>query len=245
MDTIPFGERLLDLLERVQPPRTQAWLAAKSGIPASTISRMLKGDRNPTPDVIESLAPVLGVEPLLLVAGTDAESRFKDSGDWIRKGNYEAAVRKLVEYETRLNDADIQARTATDAHERECSRRADLERQLSQAHLDLDRRRWDIEDLRDQDRRLQDQGRQLRSDLRRYQEGLYRAVTEVASLRAGMSSLAEELSSTKKSSRASTILAGVAAFTGVVTVAHFLVKDGGKDDEGPPAPDGSPQARGQ
>lgn len=223
--TQPFSLRLQQVLEGVLPPRTQAWLAEESGIPASTISRLLRGERQPTPTVVESLAPVLGLEPALLVKGTDAEVRFQESGDWIRRANYEAAVRRLAEADLRANELEGRLKVAIDtldrtkeALEKESRARCERERQLGDAHLQLERATRDLAEMRDQNG-------QLRGDLRRHQTALTAAVAEVATLRAKMSELADLLSKTTTSSRASAILAGVAAFTGAVTVAHFLSQD--------------------
>jgi transcriptional regulator with XRE-family HTH domain len=224
--SISFGTKLQSLLDGLQPVRTQTWLSEESGVPASTISRLLKGDRNPTPAVIESLAPVLGVEPSFLVQGTDAETRFQESGEWIKKANYEAVVRKLSEYEARMNDMSTELRIAREGIARESAARKDLEGQRSKYHLQLDWARRDLEEAKEQNR-------QSREDLKRHREGLKGAVAEIASLRAKLKELADELASTSKSGRATAILSGVAAFTGVLTVAHFLTQDAEPEEDRP------------
>ena len=216
-NVIAFGARLLEHLEALRPPRTQAWLAEESGVSTSVISRIVSGDRPPTPAVIESLAPMLGVEPSHLVFGTDAEARYRASGELVRKEMYEATARQVADDQVRI--AELERRLE--------SLPATLE-ELGRTHHDLDRARRDLGDLRIANK-------ELRADVHRYQNGLAQAVAKYAALQSQLATLASELSSTSKASRASAILAAVGAITGVVTVAHFL-----SDDEPPIQSDSPP-----
>jgi hypothetical protein len=176
-----------------------------------TISRILRGDRNATPDVIESVAPVLGLEPRHLVKGTDAEERYAQSGELVKRSMYDAVVGTLADYETRINDLESKLRVTSEA-------RAKDQTELSNVHQALARAE------QDRDRAKDDNVRLLESN-REYRAGLTRAVTEIANLQAKLQMLGEELGTTKKSSRAAAILAGVAAFSGVVTLASLLNRD--------------------
>jgi transcriptional regulator with XRE-family HTH domain len=58
--TIPIRKRIQARLDELN--QTPAWLAEKAGVPRSTITRILRGERNPTPETLHEIAPVLGVE---------------------------------------------------------------------------------------------------------------------------------------------------------------------------------------
>jgi transcriptional regulator with XRE-family HTH domain len=214
---IAFRERLKATLGALVPPRKQNWLAEQSGIAPSTISRILAGDRNPTPEVIESLAPVLGMEPHQLVRGTDAEEAYVKSGEFVKRSMYDAVVGKLAEYEARNNDLTAKLHVANEA-------RAKNQTELGGLHQELARVSHDCERVREDNRLLRDSNRD-------YRGALTRAVTQIANLQAKLKILGEELGTTKQSSRTAAILAGVAAFTGVVTLASLLHNDGDASDE--------------
>lgn len=203
---IPFGRKLQERLDEFQPPRSQTWLAEEAGISTSFLSRLIRGDRNPTPAVIESLAPVLGIEPMHLVSGTDAEGRYLQSGELVKKEIYEAAARQLAANQVLIADLQERVKDLPLAHA-----------QLGQTLRDLDLLRRDADDLRSDNK-------QLRQDLQKYRSALEQAVAEYSALQGQLKTLADELAGTKKSSRASAILAAVGAFTGAVTMTHFLNK---------------------
>jgi transcriptional regulator with XRE-family HTH domain len=205
---IAFREKLRACLGALEPPRNQNWLAEQSGIPPSTISRILKGDRNATPEVIESLAPVLGMDPAYLVKGTDAEDRYVKSNDLVNRSMYDAVVGTLAEYEARVNDLEGKLRVLGEA-------RAKDHEELSRVHQALARAESDRDEVREENRRLTASNQD-------YRAGLSRAVKVIANLQADLKMLGDELATTKKSSRAAAILAGVAAFSGVVTLATYL-----------------------
>jgi len=203
---VPFGQRLIQCIEALRPPRTQAWVAEETGIPTSSISRLISGTRNPTPAVIESLAPVLGLEPGQLVAGTDAEARYLHSGDFVKKEIYEAAAQQLAVDQFQI--AELQEQLAAFPS---------VSSKLGETLRELDLVRRDASELRTDNK-------QLRSDMQRYRHALEQAVAAYSTLQGQLKTLADELSDTRKSSRASAILAAVGAFTGAVTVTHFLAK---------------------
>jgi transcriptional regulator with XRE-family HTH domain len=219
---IPFGQRLHALLEQHQPRLSQAWLADRSGLDRSLISRIIRCERPPTSETIHVLAPALQVDVADLVRGTDAESRLHETSNFVHREAYEAAIRTLTEYEARLRDMDARVRASEEGLTREEGRRKEAERAASQAHLDI---QWAQRDLADAKVHIQRQAHELKQ----YQHALSKAVAEIGVLQAQFRELSGELASAKKSSRAGAILAGVAAITGVVTAAHFL----GDDDDEP------------
>lgn len=52
-------------------------------------------ERGATPEVIISIAGVFGIDLSILVNGTDAESRFTESGEWVPKHVFMAVAQKL------------------------------------------------------------------------------------------------------------------------------------------------------
>lgn len=229
---IPFGQRLHALLEQHEPPLSQAWLADRSGLDRSLISRIIRCERNPTSEALQSLAPALQMDIADLVRGTNAESRLHETSNLVQRQAYESAIRTLTEYEARLRDLDAQMRASREALVQEERRRKQAERETSEAHLQI---QWAQRDLTDAKTHIQQQAQ----DLRQYQQALFKAVAEIGVLQTQFRELNEELASTKKSSRAGAILAGVAAITGVVTVAHFLGED---DNEPASSPEPEPKA---
>lgn len=226
-----FGQRLASLLKQLEPKRSQAWLAERTGLDRSLVSRLLRDERVPTADALQCLAPALGVDVADLVRGTDAELRLHQVTQTVRRSDYEAVVQKLAEYEGHDGELRARVRTLEEALTREEDSRTNAQHAASEAHMLREHAERDLRHARETARRLE-------LDLRRHRDALARAATEVAALRTRFRELQAELGSTAKSARTTAILAGVAAFTGVVTVAHFL----GADDA--PAPiEGTPIKR--
>jgi hypothetical protein len=92
---IPIGERILGLL--VQVGESAAWLAEKSGVERSTVSRAVKGERHPSLETLSAFAPVLGVTLDELVTGTTAAARVKDAQSLVSRDHYDAAVQQPVD----------------------------------------------------------------------------------------------------------------------------------------------------
>ncbi len=110
MEITPIGKRIEDLLESMG--KSQGWLAEKSGLQRSTIGRIVKGTRSPTPQTLAEIAPVLGVEVAQLVVGTDAAERVEEAQQWIARSHYAAAVSQVVEFEKQANDLKSKLRDA-------------------------------------------------------------------------------------------------------------------------------------
>lgn len=224
---IRFGERLSQVLESLQPPRNQAWLAEMAQLERSTISRLVRGERSPTLDTVQAIAPFLGMTVEELLRGTDAEVRIMEEAetvrsDWgVRREDYDAVVQKLVDYEGRLHDLERKARAAQDAQAQEEQKRKMVVMELQEKKLHLERLEWEMS-------HKEEQVRALEAELQRYREALHKAVAEVSSLRANLKILAEEVKSNTRSSRTAAILAG-AALVGVVTAATYLGNNNGQE----------------
>ncbi len=211
---IPFGQRLSELLETQGEHASQAWLATRTGLDRSLISRVIRGERPPTAETLQCLATALGVDVAALVAGTDAETRLEEAADHVRRADYEAAVGKLIEYEGRVREVENRLRATEEALVSERETRKQAERAAAAAQQELEQAVAHVTALRAQS---EAQARELV----RYQHALARAVAQFDALKA-------RIDETKNSSKAASVLAGIAAVTGVATIAHFL-----GDDEAP------------
>jgi transcriptional regulator with XRE-family HTH domain len=224
--SIPFHRRLQELLEQRGGDATQAWLADRSGLDRSLVSRLMRGDRMPTAETLLCIAPALEVSITQLVTGTDAEDRLEDASSLVRRSDYEGAVKKVIEYEGVIGDLRVRLGSLEETlGHSERSRRA-AEQDRAQATADGDRARTELRGVR---ARLQQQ----QAELERYQHALARAVAEFGALQTQLNALKKELGDAKNSSKAAAVLAGIGAVTGVATLAHFL--DGAPRKPGPRA----------
>lgn len=223
MDPLPFSERLQELLRGRGLEGSQAWLSERSGVDRSLISRIITGDRSPTAETLQALAPALGLDVVALVAGTDAASRLSAVADHVRRSDFEEAVGKVIEYEEKNRDLEARRRSLDDQLMREKQARRAAEEALNVARAAGEKAEQELVELRDR--------HEVQSDeLRRHREALQRAISEFSTLKSRVAELERELGETKKSSRVSALLAGVAAVTSVATLAHFL------GDPPPPQP---------
>lgn len=210
---IPIGERIQLRLDEIG--QTASWLADRVGVSRSTITRIIKGERNPTPETLQEIAPVLGVDLDQLAAGTDAAERVKEAHNLVARKDYEEAVRQVIEYQRQATDLTATVRELRERaeHERERARcaREDAAKAAERCAA--------MEFERDTARRL---ARDHEEEARRYREGLERAVADVAQLQAQVRELGAAVDAGRNSSRVGAILAGVAA---VVSVASYLGDD--------------------
>jgi len=209
----PIRERIQARLDELN--ENAAWLAEKVGVSRSTITRILNGERNPTPETLHEIAPVLGVEITQLVAGTDAAERVKEAQNIVSRHDYEGAVRQVIEYERKANDLAAHVRDLTAKCDEERQRVRKLSEELGEQH----RACSTLRDERDRARREQAHADQ---DARRYREGLEKAVADVVTLRAHVRELGAAVESGHMTGRIGAILAGVAA---AVSVASYLGND--------------------
>lgn len=198
---VPVRVRIQQLLDAAH--KNPAWLAEKAGVPRSTISRVLRGDRIPTAETLQCVAPVLGVTLAELVHGTEVVDRVKDAQELVHRRDYEAAVQKMIEYERKANDLEVRLR-----YQEEQSRK-DLGNALSE---------------RDQARRDA-----LRNEVeaRRYRQGFDRAIADVEKLREQVRELGATARNGVWTSRAAAIMASIAA---AWSVANYFKNDTDGDD---------------
>lgn len=219
---IAFADRIAGLLQTLQPPRTQRWLAEESGLSTATISRLLSGRRHADVATIESLAPVLGVDPASLVRGTDAEARVAEASEWVRRREYEVAVERVrtLEAELRQSRTDLQLRDSELEVERR--HRSDAEAQVHESMMKLSELQRECEIARQDKEVLGRAMTDFQSDLLRHRSALDLAANKIEELRGIIERLEGKLEELGRTSMATKVLAGVAAFTGVVTAATLL-----------------------
>lgn len=223
-----IGARIAGLLNRQGKP--QAWLAKQALIEPSTVSRVIKGSRCPTIETLEHIAQALGITVAHLVHGTDAEKLLEEAARLIPREHYEAAVSKVAEYETKIYDLESRLRTVEDQLRSERERREVAVRERCQLQIGLDRAEHDRTEA-------QKHIRGLSTDLREHRQALHLAVAEVSTLRSQLTELAVDLKENGRTARTTALLAGIAAFTGGVTVANFLrrTQAGSQNEGGAPA----------
>jgi transcriptional regulator with XRE-family HTH domain len=218
---VPFGQRLQELLDARGPEASQAWLAKRSGVDRSLISRVVKGKREATIETLECLAPALDLKLPDLVCGTDAEPRLREGDGLVRRADYDEAVSRFIEYERKNRDLDARVRAMSETLDREQAARRAAEQGKRDAMERVDRANERLADI-------QSRYTTQTKELLRYQEALGRAVSQFSLLKKRIEDLQKELGDAKQSSRMASVLAGVAAVTGVATIAHFLGEDDNK-----------------
>lgn len=221
---VPIGRRIQALLDDLN--QTPAWLAEMVGVSRSTVTRILKGERNPTPETIQEIAPVLGLTVAQLANGTDAAERVKQAKDLVARSDYEEAIRHCLDYERTARDAGVQLRDtrAELESQREAARRANTEVR------EAIERAARMEAERDEAIRS---ARHHEEDARRYQEALKKAVTDVARLHEQVRELGKAVDAGRKTGHIGAILAGVAA---AVSVATYLNSDAQPKTPSPESP---------
>lgn len=222
---LPVRDRIRALLDQLG--QSQAWLADKMGVERSTVTRVIKGTRNPTPKTLQDMAPVLGVSLEQLVTGTDAEDRVQEAQSLVPRSAIDDAIRKVIEYERKVNDMAARNRDLTDAANRE----RDLARDARAERVELQNQVAFVTEERDRARR---DARHHEQDARRYREGLGRAVADVAQLQGKVKELGAAVQAGNQTGKVAAILAGVAA---VVSVANYIGKNDSDDDDRPRAGD--------
>jgi transcriptional regulator with XRE-family HTH domain len=212
---IPFQIRLLELLEGLGPHATQSWLADRSGIDRSLISRLARGEREPTIETLQCLAPVLGVEVDALVAGTDAQARLENGGDSVRRSHLEGAVSKMMAYESTIADLEARCRTLGETVAQEQASRKSAEQAARSATAAAEHAATNLRELH---ARFDAQGKELA----RSRDMLAQAVADLSALKKQGMELERELQQTQKSSKATALLAALSAATGMATLTHFI-----------------------
>jgi transcriptional regulator with XRE-family HTH domain len=216
---IDFNERLGALLAERKAEGGQAWLARVSGLEPSTISRLLRDkERLPARETLEALAPALGTTVEVLVEGTTAAERLRSGPEFVSAEQFQHAVTTMLAFERRTNDAEAHLRDARQALN------AELERTRA-ARADNDRLRSDLEDARANIRALEQERDNLKSALEDHRKALEKAVFDICQLQAHVGELKKLAEASKTSATTGALLAGIAAITGLATVAHYLSED--------------------
>lgn len=203
---VTIGVRIQGLLDELG--HNAAWLSDKVGVSRSTITRILRGERNPTPETLQEIAPILGRSLAQLVANTDAAERVKEAQELVARKDYEAAVRQVIEFERRAHDLQGHLRDANEELRLERDRRRRLSEELEQCRQERDGAKR--------------QALHNEQDARRYREALEKAVADVALLQAQVQELGAAVEAGRRTGRVGAILAGVAA---AVSVASYLGSD--------------------
>lgn len=217
---VPVGQRIHAILQQLG--QNPAWLAEKAGVERSTVTRIIKGDRNPTAETLSNLAPILGLTLDALVVGTDAAARVADAANLVSRAHFEDAVQQVITYERKANDLEDQARRLRDALEQEQAHRASAEAKLEQAQK-----------AAEEARRMA--GRHEQAALR-YQRAFEQAVADVGRLQTQVAELGQAVDRGRQTGRIAAILAGTAA---IASVATYLGTDATK-----PAAKASPSTKG-
>lgn len=200
---VPIHQRIDKLLTGIS--QNASWLAERAGVERSTITRILRGERNPTPETLCLIAPVLGVTVEQLVVGTDAEERVEGARKLIDRAHYDDAVRQFIDAEKRATSGEAHIRELKEIVQQEIDRRRKAERQLEI-----------VEHERDEEKRRANTNEH---DAQRYKVAFERAFQDVARLQTELQELAAAVDSSKRTGHVAVILAGVAA---VASVANYL-----------------------
>jgi transcriptional regulator with XRE-family HTH domain len=215
---LSFGTHLRELLAARGDEATQSWLAKRSGVDSSLISRIMAGGRPPTLDTLQALAPALEMDLSELVAGTDAESRLAAGPDHVRLSDYQEAVGKVIEYETKIRDVESRGRALQGAVDKEERARRTAESRVNDLGTELLQNAEKLKDALAQIERQQETIGALTT-------ALQRAISEFSLLKTRVDTLRAELARTGQTAAANLILAGIGAAAGAATMAYFLRKD--------------------
>ena len=202
---IAIGERIQKLLGDLN--QTPAWLAERVGVSRSTITRILKAERNPVAETLQDIAPVLGVTLAQLVLGTDAAERVKASDQFVARSDYDSAVRQVIEFEGQVRLLTSRLRDLSTEVEIEKGRAREV---VTRAERDIARAEHEREQA------IQ-KCSQLETEVRRYRAALKKAVGDVAQLHAQVRELGAAVEASRSTGRVAAILAGVAAAVSVAT----------------------------
>ncbi len=234
---VSFADRLGELLAARKAEGAQAWLAKLSGLEPSTISRLLRGERQPTRETLDLIATSLGVTVEDLVEGTSAAERARTGPDYISLEQYQHAIATVHAFERRANDAE------TRAHDLQVEN-TELGDRLRKGRAEADAAQRAQAESEATIAKLESENARLRKDLEAHRQGLETAAAEVSRVNAQLDELKRLAQSTNKTASLTAFLAGIAAVGTVVTVDQYLRRDQKEPGPAPPA-DGevSPRAK--
>lgn len=221
-DTVPFGQRLSELLTARKPDGGgQAWLAKRAGIEASTVSRWLRNERLPSLDTLEVVAPVLELSVEELVDGTNVSERSRSGPEFVPIAQYQQAVATLLDFERKSNEAEARLRDAQVSLAEERAARKEV--------------RSELQELQDRLERETSANSSLQAEVERYRKALEKAVADIWTLNAHLADIEHVAKASAKSGRTTAVLAAIAAITGTATVAHYIGKNQATNPRAPKA----------
>lgn len=202
---IAIGTKIARLLEARD--QSAAWLADRVGVPRSTISRIIRAERNPTADTLREVAIALAMSPEELVAGTRTACPEADPIPAVPREHFDTAMEQLLRLERETMDLRARVREAEEALATERARRvAD-----STEHAAMAGRVAAAEE----------KARFHQEEARRYHDALELAVLDVSRLRTEVENLSKATENGSSVSRIAALLAGVAA---VASVAAYVTR---------------------
>ncbi|TAK26997.1 MAG: helix-turn-helix domain-containing protein [Myxococcaceae bacterium] len=204
----PVGERIATLLQGAD--KTPAWLAEKTGLQRSTVTRAINGNRQPSSDTLQAIATVLGLTVPQLVAGTDAAGRVNEVEQLVPHHLYDNAVHQIIAYESKANEYLTRIRNLEETLEQERARRRVARGEAEKSEREADQARL----VRDDALR---KARHFEQDAIRYRNGLEKAVKDVERLNQQLRELGAAVEATRRTGQVGTILAGVAAAVSIAT----------------------------
>ena len=123
--------------------RSQTWLVQHARLSSSVVSRLIRGDRLPTPEHVAALAPLLGMSASEVVAGTDAETSISEASQYVTRAHFESVHSSLVDAESRIADLESELQrmhlALKQLEDSATSRQRELSAQLAQTEHRLER----------------------------------------------------------------------------------------------------------
>lgn len=227
------AERFSDRLSRLikECGGSQSWLAEVTEVRRSTVSRWVKGERTPSPELLERIAVALNCPVAALVEGTDAEDRLDTARKVVATDTYTKVLAQLAQAERERDEALEDA-------EREERRRVEVERaqgevyrRIENSQADLNRALAAKRDLEGDLKAEKARSAALMERLQLHERALAKAAACIEELRGQIVDLSQEIKEAGKSMRRASIIAGVAG--GAVTVATLLSWARNNEREGP------------
>ena len=180
--------------------------------------------------MLEKLAPHLGVTVADFVKGTNAEPILKSVRDVVPREEHEKLVARVMELRLQLSTAEADL-----GHERDD--RLDAQKQigkllgrLEQKEADAGLQAEQVRELKSDLRRARAQAERAEKRIGGFRAALSDAASEIVNLRSQLTDLAADVQAGRESTRRASILAGVGALTGMVTVGTLLARAFGDDE---------------
>ncbi len=191
----------------------------------STVTRVIRAERNPTAQTLKEMAPVLGLQVGELVAGTDAVARVEAADQLVARSDYEAAVNQVIEFERQTRDLQEQVQTIAEERDNAIE---EARRIRDGCNAELKTMRQQTNNALKREKAAKRSARHHEENAGRYRDALGKAVADVAQLRLVLTKLESNVNATRATGRVGAILAGVAA---AVSVASYLSNNDSEHDD--------------